>query len=120
MEIVNGVKFITDVNHSNGIDLVLEHMSAVYDVPEDNFSLKMIIKALENQRRKAGSSDTLDGEEDSEIHPLLKKISEERWFPRSNSSITFDSVLDAIITKLLTAGKTLIKTLTTHLVQLHR
>lgn len=80
----------------------------------------MIIKVLENQRKKAGSSDINAGEEGSDNHPLLKKISEERWFPRSTSSITLDSVLDAIISKLLTAGKTLIKTLTTYLVQLHR
>lgn len=30
MEIINSVKFITDVNHSDEIELVLEHMSAVY------------------------------------------------------------------------------------------
>ena len=54
------------------------------------------------------------------LHPLLKKISEERWFPRDITSITTDSVIDAILMKLPNASKTMLKTLTAHLVQLHR
>lgn len=77
----------------------------------------MIIKGLEHHRKLARSN---EGEDDQEIHPLLKKISEERWFPRSDSPITLDYVLGAIILKLFNAGKALIKTLTTHLIQLHQ
>ena len=80
----------------------------------------MIIKGLEHHRKVAGSNGVDDGEDDHEIHPLLKKISEERWFPRSDSSITLDYVLDVITSKLFNAGKALIKTLTTHLIQLHQ
>ena len=80
--------------------------------------------------KKAGPTDVAheaDGENEDEaeeevnqIHPLLKKISEERWFPRGNSTITLDYVLEAILKKLPDATKTLIKTLTTHLIQLYR
>lgn len=80
----------------------------------------MIIKELERQRKLAGLGGMDGGEDDQEVHPLLRKISEERWFPRSNSSITLDYVLDGIISKLFNAGKTLIKTLTAHLVLLHQ
>jgi len=90
------------------------------ETSDDNFSLKMIIKGLESKKKIVVSEVINEGEEMDEIHPLLKKISEERWFPRGNFSITLDYVLETIITKLPDATKTLIKTLTTHLVQLHR
>ncbi len=90
------------------------------ETSDDNFSLKMIIKGLESKKKIVVSEVINEGEETDEIHPLLKKISEERWFPRGQFSITLDYVLEAIITKLSDATKTLIKTLTTHLVQLHR
>ena len=61
-----------------------------------------------------------EGEESGEVHPLLKKISEERWFPRGNIPVTLDYVLDAIISKLSDTTKTMVKTLTTHLIQIHR
>jgi hypothetical protein len=80
----------------------------------------MIIKGLESKRKIVVSEVLNEGEETNEIHPLLKKISEERWFPRGHSSITLDYVLQTIITKLPDATKTLIKTLTTHMVQLHQ
>jgi hypothetical protein len=86
---------------------------------DENFSLKMIIKELESTK-KIVTSEVTKEEESNEIHPLLKKISEERWFPRDNSSITLNYVLEAILLKLLDTTKTLIKTLTTHLIQLQR
>jgi len=61
-----------------------------------------------------------EGEQNNGIHPLLTKISEERWFPRRNILITLDYILDVIITKLPNATKTLVKALITHLVQLHQ
>jgi hypothetical protein len=59
-------------------------------------------------------------EEEDTLHPLLKKISEERWYPRNNLPITLDLIIDAILAKLPNASKSMIKTLTAHLVQLHR
>ena len=59
-------------------------------------------------------------ENGDEIHPILQKISEERWFPRVKSLLTLDYVLQTIIDKLSNATKTLVKTLTGHLIQLHR
>ncbi|CAF3948071.1 unnamed protein product [Rotaria sp. Silwood2] len=117
-ETINAIKFITDVNNSDDIDLVLDDMAIVHNCPEDNFSLKMIIQTIENN--KQATSEIIDGDERNHgMHPLLKKISEERWFPRGNFSLTLDYVLDAIIEKLSNATKNMLKTLTTHLVQLH-
>ncbi|CAF2912384.1 unnamed protein product [Rotaria sp. Silwood2] len=117
-ETINAIKFITDVNNSDDIDLVLDDMAIVHNCPEDNFSLKMIIQTIENN--KQATSEIIDGDERNHgMHPLLKKISQERWFPRGNFSLTLDYVLDAIIEKLSNATKNMLKTLTTHLVQLH-
>ena len=139
-EVINTIKFITDVNNSNDINLVLDNISIVRvcgmsstltyekrsfvlvcifvfkNASEDDFSLKMIIEGMEN---KESIEKVDDGEENNGIHPLLKRISEERWFPRGNLSITLDYVLDAIIEKLPNASKTTLKILTAHLVQLH-
>ncbi|CAF0846486.1 unnamed protein product [Rotaria sordida] len=117
-EAINAIKFITDVNNSDDIDLILDDMSIVHNSPEDNFSLKMIIEGIENRKTTESKAVNQD-EENHEIHPLLKKISEERWFPRGNFPLTLDYVLDAIIEKLPNATKTMLKTLTTHFVQLH-
>lgn len=123
---------------SEDIDLILEDMSPVYvckissllifkinlfvsfkNAPDENFSLKMIIQGLPNRKRKSGAG--LDEDEDSgEVHPLLRKISEERWFPRGRFSITLNYVIQAIIEKLPNATKSIIKTLTSHLIQLDR
>ncbi len=83
----------------------------------------MIIKQLESTTKIVTTEvvkEEGEKEESNTIHPLLKKISEERWFPRGNSIITLDYVLGAILTKLSDTTKTLIKTLTTHLIQLQR
>jgi hypothetical protein len=80
----------------------------------------MIIKELENKKKPVVSDEIHEEEKIDEIHPLLKKISDERWFPRENISITLDYVLEVIIKKLSDATKTMIKTLTSHLIQLHR
>jgi hypothetical protein len=80
----------------------------------------MIIKGINNERKITISETPNEGEVTNSLHPLLKKISEERWFPRDNSTITLDSVLDAISTKIPSTSKTMLKTLTTHLVQLYR
>ena len=61
-----------------------------------------------------------DEQDNSEAHPLLKKISKERWFPKEKIPITLDYVLQAIILTLAEATKALVKTLTTHLVELSR
>ncbi|CAF0980083.1 unnamed protein product [Rotaria sordida] len=124
-ETINAIKFITDVNNSDDIDLVLNNMSIVRDAAEDTFSLKTIIDRIKYKQSQT-ASDLIDEEKDSEkiddniLHPLLKKISDERWYPRDNNPITLDSIIDAILVKLPTASKTLLKTLTSHLVQLHR
>ncbi len=81
----------------------------------------MIIKGLQTKTDTVVSEIANEDEEESEeVHPLLKKISEERWFPHGNFSLTLDFVLDAIIEKLVDTSKTMVKTLTTHLIQLHR
>ena len=88
---------------------------------EDTFSLKSIIHDIKAKLKPLSGLKT--GDDDNEnvvLHPLLKKISEERWYPRDNNSVTLDSVIDAIITKLPNASKSMLKTLTTHLVQLSR
>ncbi|CAF1445751.1 unnamed protein product [Adineta steineri] len=121
-EIINTIKFITDINDSDKINLVLDNISAVYDYPEDNFSLKLIIENIKNTP-KTVESDLINEEQEEEnndIHPLLKKISKERWFPQEKVLITVDYILDVIIIKLSDASKTLLKTLTTHLIQLKR
>jgi hypothetical protein len=82
-----------------------------------------VIERIKSKQKKAPSDLGKEGEEDEveTLHPLLKKISEERWFPRDTTpTITLDSVIDAILSKLPNASKTMLKTLTTHLVQLHR
>lgn len=82
----------------------------------------MIIQGLES-KRKPVTSDKNNAEEEedtNEIHPLIKKISEERWFPRGHFILTLDFVLDAIIKKLPDASKTMVKTLTGHIVQLYQ
>jgi len=85
--------------------------------------LKTAIEQIKSKQLKKAPSDLNNEEEDNEseiLHPLLKKISEERWFPRDITTITLDSVLQAILTKLPNASKSLLKTLTTHLLQLSR
>lgn len=88
---------------------------------DDTFSLKAIIERIKNKQKKS-SSDLINEEEipEDDIHPLLKKISEERWFPHDDIPITLDSIIDAILAKLPNASKPLFKTLTSYLVQLHR
>jgi hypothetical protein len=94
------------------------------DAAEDTFSLKTIIDRIKHKQKQSSSDLTNEGDgeksEGDTLHPLLKKISEERWFPRDNNPITLDSIIDAILAKLPNASKSMIKTLTTHLVQLHR
>ncbi len=92
------------------------------DTADDTFSLKTIIERIKNKQKKPSSDLVNEGEEisDGDIHPLLKKISEERWFSRGDIPITLDSIIDEILAKLPNASKTLFKTLTTYLVQLHR
>lgn len=83
--------------------------------------MKTIIQNIRAKQKKAPSDLAKEGDDEgSGLHPLLRKISEERWFPRDTNPITLDSVIDAIIAKLPNASKTMLKTLTTHLVQLHR
>lgn len=98
------------------------------DAAEDTFSLKMIIERIKSKPRKTPSdltNEATPAAEESEkveetIHPLLKKISAEKWYPRDENPITLDSVLDAIIAKLPTASKNMLKALTGHIIQLHR
>ena len=80
----------------------------------------MIIKSIETMPKMVISEVVQEDEDNNEVHPLLKKISKERWFPQGKFPITLDYVLDAIITKLQDTTKTLIKTLTSHLVQVHQ
>ena len=89
---------------------------------EDTFSLKTIIERIKNKQKKPAIDSLTEEEEtiDDDIHPLLKKVSEERWFPRTDLPITLDSIIDAILSKLPNASKTMFKTLTNYLVQLHR
>ncbi|CAF0872243.1 unnamed protein product [Adineta ricciae] len=120
-DVINAIKFITDISSSDDIELVLGSVAVVHDYPEDNFSLKAIVTNLANAPREAAPASEVGNVDDEmeEIHPLLKKISKEKWFPKENLPITVDYVLDAIITKLSDATKAMIKVLTTHLVQMH-
>jgi hypothetical protein len=100
-------------------------ISVCKETNEDGFSLKTIIDQIKSKQKKAPSDSANAEEEEATVeidvlHPLLKKISDERWFPRDNNPITLDSVIDAILAKLPSASKTMLKTLTTHLVQLNR
>lgn len=84
----------------------------------------MIIERIKAQRKSIVSQE--DGSEGTDepagdkLHPLLEKISKERWYPRDNFPVTLDSVIDAILSKLPNASKTMLKTLTSYLVQLNR
>ncbi len=88
--------------------------------------MKTIIERIKSKQKKApsDSANVAQAEEEADetdvLHPLLKKISDERWFPRDGNPVTLDSVIDAILAKLPNASKTMLKTLTTHLVNLHR
>ncbi len=92
------------------------------DADNETFSLKIIIERIKAKQNKDSSNLTNEEEEHVEdvLHPLLKKISEERWYPRDNNPITLDSIINNILNKLPNASKTMLKTLTTHLVQLQR
>ncbi|CAF4848258.1 unnamed protein product, partial [Rotaria socialis] len=46
-EVINAIKFLTDVNTSDDIDLVLADMSLVHNAADENFSLKRIIDGIE-------------------------------------------------------------------------
>lgn len=86
--------------------------------------MKTIIERIRN-RQKTTPSEIVDQEVDDEIveeplHPLFKKISEERWYPRDNNPITLDAIIDAILAKLPNASKNMLKTLAGHLIQLNR
>ncbi|CAM4966214.1 unnamed protein product, partial [Rotaria socialis] len=125
LETINAIKFITDVNNTDDIDLVLNDIQVAHDASEDTFSLKTVIERIKYKQSQIPvdvvdeGKPTEEGEVDV-LHPLLKKISEERWYPRDNTPITLDAVIDAIIAKLPNATKSTLKTLTTHLVQLNR
>ncbi|CAF0778709.1 unnamed protein product [Adineta steineri] len=121
-EAINAIKFITDVNNSDDIELVFDNMAVVRNADADTFSFKAIIERIKAKRKKSLNGLINDGNETviDEIHPLLKKISEERWFPRDNIPITLDSIIDIILSKLPNASKSVFKALTTYLVQLHR
>lgn len=127
------------MNSSDDIDAVLADLSLVHvcilmllseesivqlflfsfkNAPDEYFSLKRIIEGIPGRAKPTQGNNGANNND--EIHPLLKKISEERWFPRGNFSITLDFVLDAIIEKLPTVTKTNLKTLTTHLAELNR
>ncbi|CAF4559292.1 unnamed protein product [Rotaria socialis] len=117
-EVINAIKFLTDVNTSDDIDLVLADMSLVHNAADENFSLKRIIDGIEGRTKNVVSRTNADNADD-DIHPLLKKISEERWFSRGHFSITLDFVLDAIIEKMATASKKNLKTFTSYLAELN-
>jgi hypothetical protein len=103
---------------------LIMNISVYKDAAEDSFSLKTIIDRIKSKQKKAPSDVANEEEEEANesdvLHPLLKKISDERWFPRDINLITLDSVIDAILAKLPNASKTMLKTLTTHLVHLNR
>ena len=88
--------------------------------------MQTVIEKIKSKQKKVPLDSTSEVEAEEEagetdvLHPLLKKISDERWFPRDDNPITLDSVIDAILAKLPNASKSMLKTLTTHLVQLHR
>ena len=62
--------------------------------------------------------DTDDATDEESVHPVLKKITEEKWFPRDHPPVTLNSIIDAIINKLADASKSLMKTLLAHLIEL--
>ncbi|CAF2100174.1 unnamed protein product [Rotaria magnacalcarata] len=117
-EVINAIKFLTDINSSDDIELIFTDMSLVHNAADENFSLKKIIDGIEGRTKNVVSKTNADNDDD-DIHPLLKKISEERWFPRGHFSITLDFVLDAIIEKMATASKKNLKTFTSYLAELN-
>lgn len=89
------------------------------EAPEEDFSLKMIIHGIKAKlRAQAQGMDV--GDDNADVHPLLKKISEERWFPRQITVITVDTIIDVIVDKFPTVTKSLLKTFANHLIQIDR
>lgn len=79
----------------------------------------MIIHGIKAKIRAEATGTDMD-EDNTDVHPLLKKISEERWFPRKITIITLDTIIDVIVDKLPTATKSLLKTLMNHMTQIDR
>ncbi|CAF0723062.1 unnamed protein product [Didymodactylos carnosus] len=122
-EAINAVKYITDVNDSNLIVLVLKNMDSVRYADDENFSLKSIVATLRSADEQL-IEDMMDGveqdtTESTKLHPLLKKISQEKWYPKDLLP-TIENVVEAILEKILTANKTQLKTFTKYLIELQR
>lgn len=79
----------------------------------------MIIHGIKAKIRAQANGTDVE-EDNADVHPLLKKISEERWFPRQITIITLDTVIDVIVDKLPTATKSLLKTLMNYMTQIDR
>lgn len=100
------------------IDKIQNEFDIIFqNTPEDSFSLKTIVRSLEGPKKV----EVAPAEEvQTDLHPLLKKISEERWFPRDTTTINFQIVLQAIVNKISNTSKSLVKTLSTHLIDIDR
>ncbi|CAF0824785.1 unnamed protein product, partial [Didymodactylos carnosus] len=127
-EAINAVKYITDVNDSNSIDLVLRNMDFVRSADEENFLLKSIVATLRRQEdeiqlidnvQDADAEQETTNDDQSDLHPLLKKISQEKWYPKDLLP-TIENVVTAILEKLPSTNKTQLKTLTKYLIELQR
>lgn len=81
--------------------------------------MKAILQELQLKYSRANANESSEGD-NADAHPLLKKISEERWFPRGRVPLTLDTVIDVIVKKLPEATKTMRKVFMAHLVQIHQ
>jgi hypothetical protein len=81
--------------------------------------LKAILQELLSKYSRANANGSNEGD-NADVHPLLQKISEERWFPRGRIPLTLDAVIDAIVKKLPEAMKTMRKVFLSHLDQIQQ
>lgn len=81
----------------------------------------MIIERLRDKFPRVEQTTKIEEEKvEDEIHPLLKKISQQSWFPRGDVGLTVDEIIEAMLKKLPNASKSLFKTLTSNLVQMKK
>ena len=88
--------------------------------PKENFSLKSIIYELREEQRKEQAEKNKQEEDAENVHPLLKKISQERWYAKDAGPVTLDSVIDTIVDSVPNATKSTMKALMAHTLEIDR
>lgn len=77
--------------------------------------MKNIVQQLKTQ---LGIQDQPDETDRSSLHPLLQKITAQRWFPREITKINVDSVVEAIAVRLGEPTKSIVKMLIPQLIEI--